>query len=244
MLEEYIENNPWIKKSDTYISGEYKNFEYNTIPKINLGFSEEDNNLSIDTLIPFLDFWKLHEPYPNKIYLYVKSLSKKDKESIKNNHLKELIKLGINDFSIKTENLELLIYLLENNFLTNITALSFAVEYGKIKIVEFLVENNLNIITIFNYSLTVASSKGYIEVVKYLVKHGADIHYRDDSALKEASLKGHLEVVKCLIENGANIYTNDNFIFKWPSKYIRIEIAKYLVNNGADINKIFEIIIH
>ena len=65
MLEEYIENNLWIKKSETYISGEYKNFEYDNIPKINLGFSE-DNNLSIDKLITFLNFWKIHEPYPRR----------------------------------------------------------------------------------------------------------------------------------------------------------------------------------
>ena len=28
-MQEYIENNPWITNSETYVSGEYKKFEEN-----------------------------------------------------------------------------------------------------------------------------------------------------------------------------------------------------------------------
>ena len=99
-LKKYINDNAWIKNSETYENGVYKNYKPETIPMINL------NNLKLQKLIKFLNFWNLYEPYPIKIYIFIDALPKEDKKSflenteIKNNHLKELIKLGIINFSI------------------------------------------------------------------------------------------------------------------------------------------------
>ena len=122
----------------------------------------------------------------NEIYLYVaalskdNSLSKEDKKEIKNKHLKKLIELGIIYFSIATNNIKLLIYLLENNFITN------------------------------NQALIIASSNCHVKVIKYLINHGAatSSHSGDDYALTNASGYGHLEVVEYLVDHGAATSSN------------------------------------
>ena len=97
MLEDYIKNNPWIKNSELYKSCKYKDYKPETVRKIDL------NNLKLEKLIKFLDFWKLDEPYPIQIYIFIDALSEGKKESfldssvIKNSHMKELINLGINE---------------------------------------------------------------------------------------------------------------------------------------------------
>ena len=90
------------------------------------------------------------------------------KQKIKDKHIQELIKLDINYFSIATNNLELLQYLIENNFITNDKALKYA------------------------------SGNGHLEVVKYLVDHGANVNAEDDEALRYASKNGHKDIVTFL----------------------------------------------
>ena len=101
--------------------------------------------------------------------MYVDALSKEDKLLVKDKHLKELIKLGINKFAIATNNIELLQYLIENNFITN------------------------------DEALIIASRIGHIDVIKYLVDNGADIHAYEDYALIYASKYDHVEVVTLLL---------------------------------------------
>ena len=76
----------------------------------------------------------------NEIYLYIDSLSEEDKESIGDNnfHLQKLIDFKIANFAIATNNIELLQYLIENNFITNDKALRWASENGYLKVVTLL----------------------------------------------------------------------------------------------------------
>ena len=91
-LNTYIQNNPWIK-SKKYLTYVLSFFIPNTIPKLDL------NNInSVKELNNFLDYWKLYKPYALDIYKYVDALSKEDKLLVKDKHLKELIRLGINEF--------------------------------------------------------------------------------------------------------------------------------------------------
>ena len=161
-LNSWINENSWVKESELYESGEYKKWKPETVRKIDL------NNLNIKKLIKFLDFWKLYEPYPNEIYLYIDALSEEDKSDIKDEHLKELIKLGINNFSIKNNNLGLLQYLIENNFITNDQALRLASENGEIKVVKYLVDHGANVNAEDDYALIWASINGHKDIVKYL----------------------------------------------------------------------------
>ena len=51
-----------------------------------------------------------------------------------------------------------------------------------------------------------ASLNGRLEVVKYLIENEVDIHIRDDLPLISASENGHQEVVRFLVEKGADIH--------------------------------------
>ena len=269
MLEDYIEKNPWVTNSELYKSGKYTDYKMETIPKIDLGFVEEGNNLELKKMIEFLDFWKLYEPYPIKIYIFIAALSKEsflDSAAIENNHLKDLIELGMGEFSIKTENLELLIYSLKYNFITNDEALILASEYIKINVIKYLVKNGattnshfknnealklayengcLEIATILvknsfftsnHEALIQASQYGNIEAVKYLVENGADVHADDDKALIFASKNGNIEVVKYLVEYGSDIHANNDEALEQASYFGHLDVVQYLVEHGADIH--------
>ena len=193
-LNSWINANSWVKESELYESGEYKKWKPETVRKIDL------NNLNIKKLIKFLNFWKLYEPYPNEIYLYVDSLSKEDKKEIKNKHLKELIELGINKFSIKINNLGLLQYLIENNFISKDDALIYASSKGHLEVVKYLVDHGANVNAQDDYALRSAARNGHLDVIKYLVGHGANVNAQDDGALIWASLKGYTDIVNFLEE--------------------------------------------
>ena len=74
----------------------------------------------------------------NEIYLYVNNLTEENKKCIKDKHLKELVRLGIINFAITNNNIELLQYLIENNYITNDYALILASLIDRLKIVTLL----------------------------------------------------------------------------------------------------------
>ena len=229
-LNSWINANSWVKESELYESGEYKKWKPETVRKIDL------NNLNIKKLIKFLDFWKLYEPYPNEIYLYIDALSEEDKESIKDNHLQELIELGINVFSIEKNNLVLLQYLIENNFITNDKAYINATINGHLDVVRYLVDHGANIHAKDDNSLRWASENGHLDVVKYLVEHGANVNGLDDQALRWASNNGKIEIVKYLVDHGANVHALYDYALRLASQNGHLDVVKYLVNHGANIH--------
>ena len=229
-LNSWINENSWVKESELYESGEYKKWKPETVRKIDL------NNLNIKKLIKFLNFWKLYEPYPNEIYLYVDSLSKEDKKEIKNKHLKELIELGINNFSIKNNNLVLLQYLIENNSITNDNSLRSAARNGHLDVIKYLVDHGANVNAEDDEALILASKYGHLDVVEYLVDHGANIHAQDDQALIYATRNCHVDIVKYLVDHGANVNAEDNTALSYASENGEIKVVKYLVDHGANVN--------
>ena len=221
-IKEWIDDNSWIKNSETYKTGLYKKYKPETIPMINL------KNLKLQKLITFLNFWNLNEPYPNEIYLYIDTLSEEDSSEIENTHLRELIDSGINFFSIKTNNLQLLIYLLENNFITNDDALRWASENGKIEIVKYLVDHGANVHVLDDEALRWASANGHLDVVEYLLDHNANIHARNNKALAWASQNGKIDVVEYLVDHGANIHANDDQALRWASANGHLDVVTFL----------------
>ena len=74
-MNKYMEKNPWVTNSELYKSGKYKDYKPETLRKIDL------NNLKLEKLIKFLNFWELYEPYPIQIYIFIDALSEEKKES-------------------------------------------------------------------------------------------------------------------------------------------------------------------
>ena len=83
---------------------------------------------------------------------------------------------------------------------------------GKLKLVQFLVENGVNI----EGGVFSSSSNGHYKVVDYLLKQGGDPNEKDssqnnDTALIQASMGGFIRVVKLLISKGADINAVDDY---------------------------------
>ena len=74
-------------------------------------------------------------------------------------------------------------------------ALIFAIEYGNLEIVKYLVnEKNADIHLYMDYPLRWSAENGHLEMVKYLVKAGADIKTHDYEAQRWAMINNHKEV--------------------------------------------------
>ncbi len=120
-----------------------------------------------------------------------------------------------------------------------------AAESGKLKVVQYLVDNgaDIHLRTKFeNTALMGASLFGYLDVVEYLISRGANINDRNaggETALMRAAGQRHLEIVKCLLQNGADINSRDRFggtALMKGAYYGSLCIVKYLTKHGADIN--------
>ena len=101
------------------------------------------------------------------------------------------------------------------------TALYFAVEGKHIKIVQYLLDRNVNV----NYRilpsgfspLMKAANDGSVEIVKLLLKHNANINLRNNelkTALDIAELKGQTEIAKLIKNNNSSLNSNKSLIHK------------------------------
>lgn len=137
------------------------------------------------------------------------------------------------------------------------TALEYASENGRLNVMQYLIDNCVNIydsnhegsenLNNIDYLLIrmclpggYARLKNYedtkLEIIKLLIKNGANIHVNDDEALEWVS-GGFLtyKIVEYLVENGANINANNGKALKNAIEAEKYKIVKYLVNNGAHI---------
>jgi ankyrin repeat protein len=98
------------------------------------------------------------------------------------------------------------------------TPLHYAVTYGKLEFIDFLVIRGATVNAADHTGLTplhVAAMLGRVEEAESLLKHKADIEARDafgDTPFQTAALFGQTEILKFLADAGANTKTvNDNF---------------------------------
>jgi ankyrin repeat protein len=111
-----------------------------------------------------------------------------------------------------------------------------AAKESDLELVQYLVEQGLDIHADNDCALIWSAGKGYLEIVKYLVEKGADIHANDDEVLRVASEIGHLEIVKYLVEKGADIHAVKDTPLRFSASFGYLEVVKYLIENGADIH--------
>lgn len=116
------------------------------------------------------------------------------------------------------------------------TALTNAASKNYLKIVKYLVEQNVNINLLDNGALRYAASNGHYKVVKYLTMHGSDIYGRNSEALRDATTNGHLRVVKHLILNGNYNSSFKEFALCTAAENGHLEIVKWLFNQDVDLN--------
>ena len=94
----------------------------------------------------------------------------------------------------------------------NKTPLRLATYNGRTKVVELLIEENINQQD-KNESLVIASSKGYPDIVKILLSHDAspNVLYRKSITALIASVRGkNIESIYLLMEAGADVNIKDS----------------------------------
>lgn len=228
ILEEWIHENPWIKKSDKYINKEYDSH----FPMINI------NELSVsekvlNEIVIFIDTWILHKPYPIEFYIHFLSI---DRKIYNKGHIYDMVNGDKRNIIKEANNLELLIFAVENNIITNIdNCLIYMSILGNLNFVIYLVNIGANIDKLKNYLIQWCPS---IEIMKYLISKGADIHIGDDSPLLSACKNGKIEFVKILVNEGANIYINKNgknVFITAAYENNHIEVVEYLKSKGLKL---------
>ena len=124
---------------------------------------------------------------------------------------KELVKLKQDDIFLGKFPLEKPIRLVKKSWhsCTGVAInriLLWAIKYGYLKIIQFLVEKGADIHICSEDPLHLAADEGYLEIVKFLLEQGADIHASNEFALRCAAEHDHLEIIKYLLQQGANIH--------------------------------------
>jgi len=82
--------------------------------------------------------------------------------------------------------------------------LRFAAEYGRLSMVQLLLDRGANVHAQNDIALRLASIDGHAAVVALLLDRGADIHAENDDAIRWAALRGQTAVVSLLIDRGAD----------------------------------------
>lgn len=148
---------------------------------------------------------------------------------IKNGDIEQAKELIINDQSLL-------------NFVTPFgTWLHVAARAGKMDIIKFLVESdidiNINEGVPKSAPIAHAASEGELSIVEYLFDNGAilDVSDPNRNPLFSAIYGGHLDIVKFLVQNGIDItvkYTGDTMkdmrAYEFAIERGQIEIADYL----------------
>ena len=114
---------------------------------------------------------------------------------------------------------------IEYRWIKNIV-LEQASKNGYLEIVEYLLENNFTINN-RSYALALASMNGHFEIVKLLVKVGARIYCRKNLALRNAIKGNFLDIIEYLLENGAKANTWNSKLLYYASNDARKLLIKY-----------------
>jgi len=128
------------------------------------------------------------------------------------------------------------------------TPLQIACNFGRLDIVEFLLERGADIDedTLFGGTpLQIACDSGKLDVVKFLLKNGADVNKAEndpDTPLLIACNNGHLDIVKLLLSKEGVDVNKEDSLGQTPLLIAcgngHLDIVKLLLEKeGVDVNK-------
>lgn len=167
--EKMIED--WIKNSKTYENKSY-------LDSVNVPIIDLNSNFTFKELSNFLSFWHLYKPYPIEIYIFLfgimfkSSIAARDNlDKNTENHLRILLSKDIYYFIIVTNNIEFLIYVVDNYQINTFGLLQTAFTYNNSNMIKYL----LNIMNInehgINFYIKLAFKYNHFEIVKLLFQN-------------------------------------------------------------------------
>lgn len=108
-----------------------------------------------------------------------------------------------------------------------------AVIGGHFNIVEYFVEDGIDLKEHGERALHTACSHGHVRIIKYLISIHTELKESYSSALETACSNGQLDVTKFLISKVA--YVKLNRLLRMACEFDHLDIIKYLVSQGADV---------
>lgn len=175
-LENWIQNNAYIKESKTYRTGKYLKYIPSSIPTIDIN-NFEINRMNIEKLFSFFVFWRINS-IPIEIYIILLNIDKNQLKKITEEYLllgweKQYI-TNINEMLgnkasliAESNNLELLIYTLDNNIEFKLHDLVVSsIRYNSLNIVNYLVKNNMIPKEAYENAFTACGVSGNIELAE------------------------------------------------------------------------------
>ncbi|MDF1655702.1 MAG: ankyrin repeat domain-containing protein [Coxiellaceae bacterium] len=108
-----------------------------------------------------------------------------------------------------------------------------AARFGRVGIVEFLLDGGADIAARDNAALKYAAWSGHAKTVSLLLDRGADIATGDNAPLRCAAQNGHAETVTLLLDRGADIAGGDNAPLRWAAQNGHTETVTLLLDRGG-----------
>lgn len=79
--------------------------------------------------------------------------------------------------------------------------------------------------------IVLASYYGHDKIVEYLIEQKINIHSHNDSAIINAVYGGHLNIVKILHKSGVDLNIQNGALISKATKYNHIDIYQYIIQN-------------
>lgn len=229
----WIEENPWIKNSTIY---ENKLFDNNS-PTIDINNLVCDEK-TLDRIMNFIDYWKLKNNLPIELLVFLAHMLQ---TYLENNKLLEMI--------VNSNNIEIIIYIIENNILSIDILLSFSIICDSLVVFKYLIDNVIpkqNMDDLFIDTCKCNSPK----IMKYVLDNGADISFDDYVCiiyLNSPGFNDHrpdiTEAIELLISKDPSNIKNHLISYYFSNNYSKDEVYDNLKQYGIrkrDIKKFLE----
>lgn len=211
--------------------------------------------LSLETLKQIDNVYK-DGNYPLEIYIFFLKILNDDSIDlceIQNYNISNVFyDKTVIEIIIESDNLELLIYALDNNLITKEYTLHVMCYYGKLNFVKYLL-NDMSIK--INYLIITGLKNGYdIEIIKYLVNYynnKNEIERIMTNKMHDIVYYGYIELFKYLLNYIDNVDIKKKFIsiiLEYKINDIDLENIKYLLsyfnNDNNEIKQLLKTNIH
>lgn len=156
---------------------------------------------------------------------------------VDDNDINDPIFKYICQYAIQYGKIEIIQILYDNGYNIHISdesALRSAVSYNKIDIVRYLLNNGANPDANEYESLKMSVEIKSIDLLRELHRHNGNIHFDDENLLRRAVILECTDIIEYLIDNDANIHCRNDNPIRISCMYGNLHYTQYFIEHGAD----------
>jgi ankyrin repeat protein len=141
----------------------------------------------------------------------------------------------LNRYLIRERNIDIIKYMWSKGVLNEDCILT-AIEFNNKELVEFFLDNGVNIHYRNDVAIITAAEVGNLDILLYLIDKGADIHVNRDDIMHAAVYGNNIEVIRTLLNMGVSVMPHYSRIMYDAIKQSPIDIIRLLLDNSGVIN--------